>query len=73
MSNQHATYDIMIIPLDIGDVRLYIKGFKEEKFGEVTLYYKSVVLRNKGRNRKKTMIKCLSQLHESLVSDEKRL
>lgn len=60
--------EFIFIPANNGIIKLYVYGFSGMNApGKVYATYNDFVVSSKGYNRKRTIVKALSKLHESLA------
>ncbi|MCR2820902.1 hypothetical protein [Lederbergia panacisoli] len=62
-------FEVIFIPTNSGMIKLYIYGFKPYgSWGHVFASMNDISINVKGYNRKRTIIKALAQLNESLLN-----
>ncbi|HEY4553366.1 MAG TPA: hypothetical protein VIG80_09245 [Bacillaceae bacterium] len=71
MQKNHK-YEAIFLPTKTGLVKIYIYGFKPYgSWGQVFASINNVSVNMKGYNRKKTIIRALAKLNESLLNKNK--
>ncbi|WP_018663001.1 hypothetical protein [Heyndrickxia acidiproducens] len=64
--------DMIFIPTEKGYIKIFVYGFFHDRsWGQVFTEYNGITVVVKGYNRKKTMIRSLSKMHESLLKLKK--
>ncbi|UYM81927.1 hypothetical protein OF848_16795 [Heyndrickxia coagulans] len=64
--------DRIFIPAEAGYIKIYVFGFlRDSAWGQVFAEYNGLTVVVKGYNRKKTIIRALTKLHESLLKLKK--
>jgi hypothetical protein len=63
--NMHKM-EVLFIPSSSGIIKIYIYGFIKGSAGKVYATLNDVVSSSKGYNKKRTIIKAVSKLHQSL-------
>ncbi|MBS4217932.1 hypothetical protein KHA96_06300 [Bacillus sp. FJAT-49711] len=62
-------FEVIFIPANSGMIKIYIYGFKPYgSWGRVFAAMNDISINVKGYNRKRTIIKALAQLNESLLN-----
>ncbi|GER68121.1 hypothetical protein BpJC7_27770 [Weizmannia acidilactici] len=60
--------DMFFIPAKEGYIKIYVYGFlHDSSWGQVFTEYNGLTVVVKGYNRKKTIIRSLTKMHESLL------
>ncbi|MCU9612273.1 hypothetical protein OEV98_01690 [Caldibacillus lycopersici] len=63
--------EMIFIPSSFGLIKVYSYGFIQPgASGKVYATYNDIVVSSKGYNRKRTIIKALSKLHELVVNNQ---
>jgi hypothetical protein len=63
--------ELIILPTDQGEVKVFVYGFKPfGSWGQVVVQLNDLTVNSKGYNRKKTIIRTLTQLHQMLVNNQ---
>ncbi|WP_409253523.1 hypothetical protein V1502_06335 [Bacillus sp. SCS-153A] len=63
--------EMIILPTDQGEVKVYVYGFKPfGSWGHVFVQLNDLTVDSKGYNRKKTIIRTLTKLHQVLVNSQ---
>ncbi|MGE8206708.1 hypothetical protein ACQKP0_19545 [Heyndrickxia sp. NPDC080065] len=66
---RHDQMDVIFLPADKGMIKIYAYGFSPAgSWGQVFTEYNNITVTVKGYHRKKTIIRCLSRLNESLLN-----
>ncbi len=69
MLKQHKQMDIMIVPTETGNVKIFSYGFIPlGSRGQVYIDYNGVTISVKGYHRKKAIIRAITRLNESLLN-----
>ncbi|MBU5214426.1 MULTISPECIES: hypothetical protein [Heyndrickxia] len=65
----HEQMDAIFLPTETGMIKIYAYGFSPSgSWGQVYTEYNDITITVKGYHRKKTIIRSLSRLNESLLN-----
>ncbi|MDZ5470595.1 hypothetical protein SM124_02415 [Bacillus sp. 31A1R] len=71
MRKKHQTMELLILPSLSGLIKVHIYGFREQReWGQVFAELNGTVVSAKGYHRKKTIIRTLAKLNESLLNPD---
>jgi len=63
--------EMIFIPAEIGMIKVYIYGFQGGSgYGRVFATFEDMVASAKGYNKKRTIVRALSKLYESLANKQ---
>jgi hypothetical protein len=69
MVEKKQQMEVFFLPSTAGLIKIYINGFKPyDSRGQVNAILNDVTISIKGHHRKKTVVRALASLHESLLN-----